>query len=107
MGLTQFAIIGEEMSLLGVFSIILLFVLLALKGCTIAIKTEDPFGSYLAFGITMMIIIQVLINICVATGLLPTKGLALPFLSYGGSSLFTNMLGMGMLSSIAKERRGR
>ncbi len=102
-----FAIIGEEMGLLGVFSIILLYVLLALKGCTIAIKTEDPFGSYLAFGITMMITIQVLINICVATGLLPTKGLALPFLSYGGSSLLTNMLGMGMLSSIAKDGRGR
>ncbi|MBI5746547.1 MAG: putative lipid II flippase FtsW [Nitrospirae bacterium] len=102
-----FAIIGEEMGLLGVFSIILLYLLLALKGCTIAIKTEDLFGSYLAFGITMMITIQVLINICVATGLLPTKGLALPFLSYGGSSLLTNMLGMGMLSSIAKDGRGR
>lgn len=100
-----FAIIGEELGLLGVFSIILLYMLFALKGCSIAIKTEEPFGSYLAFGITIMVTLQVLINICVATGLLPTKGLALPFLSYGGSSLLTNMLGMGILSSIARDRR--
>lgn len=100
-----FAIIGEELGLLGVLSIILLYMLFALKGCSIAIKTEEPFGSYLAFGITIMVTLQVLINICVATGLLPTKGLALPFLSYGGSSLITNMLGMGILSSIARDRR--
>lgn len=102
-----FAIIGEELGLLGVFSIILLYMLLAFKGCSIALRAEEPFGSYLAIGITIMITLQVLINICVATGLLPTKGLALPFLSYGGSSLLTNMLGIGILSSIARDGRGR
>lgn len=100
-----FAIVGEELGFLGVFSIILLYILLALKGFSIALKAEEPFGSYLAFGITIMITFQVLINICVATGLLPTKGLALPFLSYGGSSLLANMTGVGILSSIASNGR--
>ena len=102
-----FAIIGEELGLLGVLSVMLLYMLLAFKGFSIAINTGEQFGSYLAFGITIMITLQVLINICVATGLLPTKGLALPFLSYGGSSLVINMAGIGILSSISADRRNR
>lgn len=97
-----FAIIGEELGFVGVLTIVILFVLLVWRGMRIAVKSRDLFGTYLATGITIMIGLQALVNICVVTGLLPTKGLTLPFLSYGGTSLFVNLIGIGILLNISQ-----
>jgi len=74
-------------------------------GIRAALKAEDEFGRYLAIGITSMIALQAIINMGVVMGLLPTKGLPLPFVSYGGTSLIVNMVGVGILLSITE--RGR
>jgi len=97
-----FAVIGEELGLLGTAAVLILFGILAWRGIAISLKTPDPFGRHLAFGLTMMIIVQALINMAVVTGLLPTKGLTLPFLSYGGSSLLANLIAIGILWNISR-----
>jgi len=97
-----FSIIGEEFGLIGVSAVIVLFLILFIKGMSIANRTKDPFAHYLALGLSLMISLQALINFAVATGLVPTKGLPLPFISYGGSSLLVNMIAIGMLLSISK-----
>ncbi|MGQ0556009.1 MAG: putative lipid II flippase FtsW [Nitrospiraceae bacterium] len=101
-----FAVIGEELGLIGTVGIIFLYALLMFKGFQIAGRARTPFGYYLATGITMLIGTQALINVAVVTGLLPTKGVTLPFVSYGGSSLLANMFGIGMLLSISRDRLG-
>jgi len=95
-----FSIVGEELGLWGVLFILGLYVLILWRGTRIAKKTVDPFGAYLAAGLTVAIGLQVCINMGVTLGLLPTKGLALPFLSYGGSSLLLNMVSIGILMNI-------
>lgn len=100
------AVIGEEMGLVGVVAILLLYGLLVLKGFQIAGRAGNVFGRNLALGITMLIGTQALINVGVATGLLPTKGLTLPLVSYGGSSLVVNLFGIGILLSISRDRQG-
>ncbi len=95
------AILGEEVGFLGMMGIILLFVILIWRGIKIALRAEDPFGAHLAMGITSMIALQAIINMGVVLGLLPTKGLTLPFISYGGTSLVVNLLGIGILLSIS------
>jgi len=100
------ALVGEELGLVGTVSIMALFVLLVLKGFQIAGRARDPFGRHLAFGITLLIGFQALINAGVATGLLPTKGLTLPLVSYGGSSLVVSLLAIGILLSISRDRQG-
>jgi cell division protein FtsW len=97
-----FAVIGEELGLLGTVTVLILFGILAWRGVAISLRVPDPFGRHLAFGLTMMIIVQALINMAVVTGLLPTKGLTLPFLSYGGSSLLANMIAIGILWNISR-----
>ena len=97
-----FSIIGEEFGLIGLLIIITLFVLLFIKGVSIAHKAKDEFVYYLAIGLSLMIALQALINFAVATGLLPTKGLPLPFISYGGSALLVNMVAVGILLNISK-----
>lgn len=97
-----FAVIGEELGFIGTGVVVLLFGVLAWRGLVIALRGPDLFGRYLAFGLTMMIAVQAFINMAVVTGLLPTKGLALPFLSYGGSSLLVNLVAVGVLSNISK-----
>lgn len=95
-----FSVIGEELGLLGVMMIIGLYLLILWRGINIARNADDPFGSFLAFGLTSALGLQVIVNMGVTLGLLPTKGLTLPFLSYGGTSLLLNMASIGILMNI-------
>ena len=96
-----FAIVGEELGLVGALTIVALFVVLIWRGLRIGLRAPDPFGGYLALGITVLIATQTLVNLGVVTGLLPTKGLPLPFISRGGSNLFLLLLCVGLLLSVA------
>jgi len=100
---TDFAlsIIGEELGLVGVSAVILLFGLLITGGIRAALKAKDLYSTYLAVGLTSFIGLQVLINMGVVMGLLPTKGLTLPLISYGGSSLLITLAGIGVLLNIS------
>jgi cell division protein FtsW len=100
------ALVGEELGLAGTASVIVLFALFVWRGFQIASRARMPFGKYLGLGITLLIGIQALVNAAVVTGLLPTKGLTLPFVSYGGSSLVVSFVGVGMLLSISRDRHG-
>jgi len=95
------AVIGEETGFLGVSIVLLLYALLIYKGVKIALRAPERFGTYLAFGLTLAVGLQAFINCAVVMGLLPTKGLPLPFISYGGSSLLANLLAMGILLNIS------
>lgn len=97
-----FCLVGEELGLLGAMAVIALFVLLFVRGMTIANRTEDRFHFFLAYGLTMMIAVQALVNFAVVTGMVPTKGLPLPFMSYGGSALLVNMVVIGLLLRISR-----
>jgi cell division protein FtsW len=97
------SVIGEELGFIGVLIVILLFLIIIIIGFRIALKSSDLFGSYLAIGITVMIGLQGLINMGVALGILPTKGIPLPFISYGGSSFTINMVAIGMLLNISSK----
>ena len=97
-----FSVIGEELGLLGVIIIIGLYLLIIWRGISIARNAKDFFGSCLATGLTASIGLQVCINMGVSLGLLPTKGLTLPFLSYGGTSLLVNMAAIGILMNIGR-----
>jgi len=96
------AVIAEELGLLGVIAVLLLFLLLLFVGVRVAVRAQDRFGFLLASGITILISLQVVLNVGVVVGALPTKGMVLPFLSYGGSALLTNIAAMGMLLSVAR-----
>ncbi len=98
------ALVGEELGLAGTATVILLFALFVWRGFQIAARAREPFGKYLGMGITLLIGVQALVNAAVVTGLLPTKGLTLPFVSYGGSSLVVSFVGVGMLLSISRDR---
>ena len=95
-----FSVIGEELGLIGVMIVIILYGIMLMRGIRIARHAQDPFGAFLAMGITVAIGLQVCINMGVTLGLLPTKGLALPFLSYGGTSLLINMAAVGIMMNI-------
>ena len=92
-----FSVIGEELGLVGAMVVVLLFFIFTLRGMQIGHSMEDRFGSYLALGLTLMISLQAVINMGVVLGLLPTKGLTLPFISYGGTSLDHQSVGVGIL----------
>jgi len=96
-----FSILAEELGLVGVATIIVLFLVLIMRGIEISLNADDLYKSYLALGISCFIGLQVLINMGVVMGLLPTKGLTLPLMSYGGSSLVINLLGIGILLNIS------
>ncbi len=100
------ALAGEELGLVGTSAIMLCYAALVLKGFQIAARAREPFGRHLALGITLLIGLQALINAAVVTGMLPTKGLTLPLVSYGGSSLMVNLLAVGILLSISRDRQG-
>jgi cell division protein FtsW len=97
-----FAVVGEELGFVGATVFVGLFAVLIWRGVRIGLRTSEPFGAYLALGITLLIATQVLVNLGVVTGLLPTKGLPLPFLSFGGSALLMTMLSTGVLLNISQ-----
>lgn len=97
-----FSLIGEELGLLGAFFTISMFLLLFIRGMRIAEKAKGRFSYFLCMGLVLMIVYQMIINISVVTGLLPTKGLPLPFISYGGSSLLINFISAGVILRVSK-----
>lgn len=97
-----FSIISEEFGFMGVLLVSVLFITIIYSGFKIAMKCEDLFGKYLAFGITFGLAFQTMLNLMVVVGLIPVTGVTLPFLSYGGSSLLITMCGMGILLNISK-----
>jgi cell division protein FtsW len=97
-----FAVICEEMGLIGAVLIIALFAVYGWRGFTAAMKAPDEFGRLLGVGITTMVVGQAWINLSVVLGLLPTKGIPLPFVSYGGSSLLSMLLTTGVLLNISQ-----
>ena len=97
-----FSIIGEELGFIGATFVVLLFVLLLWLGVIVALRVSDYYTGLLASGIITMICLSAVVNFWVVLGLLPPKGLALPFVSYGGSSLITNMAAIGILLNISK-----
>lgn len=101
-----FAILGEELGLVGTMVVLLLFAILAYRGFRIARDAPDRFGTLLAGGITLMIVLQAILNIGVTTGVLPITGVPLPFVSFGGSSLLFTMIGMGTLLNISQHCAG-
>ncbi len=102
-----FSILGEELGFLGTGVTVALVVGLLIVGFTIADRAEDLFGRLLAQGVTAMLVLQAMINMGVSCGLLPTKGLPFPFISYGGSNLLGSFLAVGILVSIASHREGK
>ena len=97
-----FAIVGEELGFAGGIGVLGLFAFFLWRGIRIALKASDPFGCYLALGITCLIVTQAVVNVGMVVGLLPTAGLPLPFLSFGGTSLVMTLFGVGILLSISR-----
>ena len=97
-----FAVIAEELGLIGGVAIVALFMVLIWRGLRTGLRAPDPFGAYLALGLTTMLATETLVNLGVVTGSLPTKGLPLPFLSFGGSALFMTLLSTGILLNISQ-----
>jgi len=97
-----FSIIGEELGLIGTIGVILLFIIFIQQGIKVIKNTPDKFGYFLALGLVTMIAFRAAINIGVSCGVLPTKGLPLPFISYGGSSFIFDMVSVGILVNIAR-----
>jgi len=98
-----FAVIGEELGLLGTTAMVIAFAVIAWRGLRAALIAPDRFGSLLGVGLTMMIAGQAMVNMTVVTGMAPTKGLPLPLVSAGGSSLLMNMIAMGILLNISQQ----
>jgi len=98
-----FAVVGEEMGMIGTCAILLMFTIFLWRGLRTSVRAPDSFGFYLALGITMMVCIQAFINMSVVLGLLPTKGIPLPFLSYGGSSFVVMLAAVGILLNVSQQ----
>jgi cell division protein FtsW len=97
-----FAVIGEELGLLGALAVVAAFVVLLWRGLRAAWGAPDDFGRFLAAGLTLSIVFQALINVSVVLGLLPTKGIPLPFISAGGSSLVFALTGVGLVANVSQ-----
>jgi len=97
-----YSVIAEELGLIGATAVVLCFCVMTWRGLRIAVSAADPFGGYLALGLTTMVAAQAFVNISVVLGLMPTKGLPLPFVSAGGSSLLINLVGMGILLNVSQ-----
>jgi cell division protein FtsW len=97
-----FAVIGEELGLIGATGVLACFCLIAWRGLRISLRAQDSFGSLVALGVTSMIVVQAFVNMSVVLGLMPTKGIPLPLISAGGSSLLISLLGVGVLLNISQ-----
>ncbi len=98
-----FALVGEELGLFGVLLVLALFGLLGMRGFRVALRHPDRFGSLLAFGLTLVLLLEAVVNVGVVLGLLPTKGLALPFLSSGGSAMMVALVQVGLLAALSRQ----
>jgi cell division protein FtsW len=99
-----YSVIGEEMGLLGALLVLSLFGIILMRGFRLTARIEEPFEQYLAFGLTVFLGLQALIHMGVVMGLMPTKGLVLPFISYGGSAVVVNLLAVGVLLGLSRRR---
>ena len=99
-----YSVIGEELGLLGALLVLALFGVIILRGLRLMSRIEEPFEQYLAFGLTVLLGLQALIHMGVVMGLMPTKGLVLPFISYGGSAMLINLAEAGILLSLSRRR---
>lgn len=97
-----FPVVGEELGFIGAAAVVSFFIYIFLKGVNISKNAPDKFAQYLALGITCLIVFQALINLSVATGMFPAKGLPLPFISFGGTSLVINMAAAGILINLSR-----
>jgi cell division protein FtsW len=97
-----YAVIAEELGLIGATLVLICFCVIAWRGIRITLSAPDKFGAFLALGLTTMVAVQAFVNMSVVLGLMPTKGLPLPFVSFGGSSLLINLLGMGVLLNVSQ-----
>ena len=100
-----FAVISEETGLIGASLVVLCFCVIAWRGLRTSMRAPDSFGAFLALGITMMLVLQALVNISVVLGLMPTKGIPLPLVSNGGSSMLINLLAVGVLLNISQHQQ--
>ncbi|MDR3677709.1 MAG: putative lipid II flippase FtsW [Acidobacteriota bacterium] len=98
-----FSVVGEELGLLGCLAVAAIFAIILIRGLRASAACRDDFGRLLAIGLTVMIVGQALVNMSVVLGLLPTKGIPLPFVSYGGSSLLVNLVAVGILLNISQQ----
>ena len=98
-----FAIVCEELGLIGAGIVLILFALLVMRGYWIAIHARDRFGALLVVGITTLTAVQVFLNISVVTNLIPTTGISLPFFSYGGTALMIQLAEMGIILSVSRQ----
>ena len=99
-----YSVIGEELGLLGALVVLGLFAVIIFRGLQLSAKIEEPFDQYLAFGLTVLLGLQALIHMGVVMGLMPTKGLVLPFISYGGSAMMINLMEAGILLGLSRRR---
>ena len=99
-----YSVIGEELGLIGALVVLALFGVIIVRGLRLTAKIEEPFDQYLAFGLTVLIGLQALIHMGVVMGLMPTKGLVLPFISYGGSAMMINLMEAGILLGLSRRR---
>lgn len=99
---TIYAVVGEEFGLVGAFGLLAGFVVILWRGIRATVRMHDDFGSYLALGITTMLVIQAFFNMSVVLGMLPTKGIPLPMISFGGSSLLVTLLSLGILLNVSE-----
>ncbi len=97
-----YAVIGEELGLIGTLSLMVLFLLFLWRGMRVSLRAPDSFGKFLGVGLTMMVVCQAFINMSVVLSLVPTKGIPLPFVSCGGSSLLISLSGVGILLNISQ-----
>lgn len=97
-----FAVLAEELGFFGCVIVIFLFIIFIWRGIVIAMKAPDNFGCLIAIGIVTMIGIQALVNIAVVTGTIPVTGMPLPFFSYGGTAIISNLAAIGILLNISK-----
>jgi cell division protein FtsW len=101
-----YAVIAEELGLIGATLTLVAFVMITWRGLRVAVRAPDRFGAFLAIGLTGMVAVQAFVNLSVVLGLVPTKGIPLPFVSSGGSSLLINLVGMGILLNVSQHASG-